>query len=164
MHVPGRRRILIDKQPPVVEVACFLRQVPANMCSEDQATPVSDPITKGEGLNAALLSKSKGMNDLGNDTLGCVSFTSLGWTACTPDAVLLVERQDYDLIADPTSYAPERRSTAGLDPRLSSNQPYMNCSRRDVAEGWSLSYHRYGARLHATAHNAMGECNSERIG
>ncbi|KAH8980082.1 hypothetical protein EDB92DRAFT_2107324 [Lactarius akahatsu] len=114
-HVLGRRRILIYTQPPV-EAACFLCQVAADMCFEDQTTPAT------QGPNAAPQLKGKhkeGINVLGSVTLHDVdmlereSRTGRGWIACTTDTVFLEKPQYYDLLIDLTSYAPtERRATA----------------------------------------------------
>ncbi|KAH9169740.1 hypothetical protein EDB89DRAFT_2072598 [Lactarius sanguifluus] len=126
-HVIGRRRILIYTQPPV-EAACFLCQVAADMCFEDQTTPR----TQGEAPSATLQLKGKykeGINVLGIVTLHDIdmlereSRTGRGWIACTTDAVFLEKPQYYDLIIDLTSYAPtECRARPGL--QLAIKEPY----------------------------------------
>ncbi|KAH9025912.1 hypothetical protein EDB84DRAFT_1563882 [Lactarius hengduanensis] len=66
-HILGRLRILIYTQPPV-EAACFLCQVAADMCFEDQTTPT----TQGEAPGATPQLKGKhkeGINVLGIVTL-----------------------------------------------------------------------------------------------
>ncbi|KAI9433131.1 hypothetical protein H4582DRAFT_1820081, partial [Lactarius indigo] len=128
-HVLGRRRILIYTQPPV-EAACFLCQVAADMCFEDQTTPT----TQGEGHGATLELKGKhkeGINVLGMvtlhdiDTLERESRTGRGWIACTTDAVFLEKPQYYDLVVDLTSYAPtERRATARPGLQLATKESY----------------------------------------
>ncbi|KAH9022599.1 hypothetical protein EDB84DRAFT_1564944 [Lactarius hengduanensis] len=97
-HVLGRRRILIYTQPPV-EAACFLCQVAAGMCFEDQTTPA----TQGEPnatLQFTLHLKGKykeGINVLGIITLYDVNMleresqTGRGWIACTTDALAIKE-------------------------------------------------------------------------
>lgn len=136
-HVLGRRRILIYTQPPV-EAACFLCQVAADMCFEDQTSPVSDPTTEGEGPGAAPQMKGKhkeGVNVLGSVTLHDIdmlereSRTGRGWIACTTDAVFLEKPQHYDLVIDMTSYAPERCATARPGLQLALKEPYTNGAR-----------------------------------
>ncbi|KAI9456040.1 hypothetical protein BJY52DRAFT_1213071 [Lactarius psammicola] len=131
-HVLGRRRILIYTQPPV-EAACFLCQVAADMCFEDQTTPTTaEGEARPDGAVPRLKSKHKeGINVLGSVTLHDIdmlereSHTGRGWIACTTDAVFLEKPQHYDLIIDLTSYAPERRATTarpGL--QLTTKEPY----------------------------------------
>ncbi|KAH9025915.1 hypothetical protein EDB84DRAFT_1611676, partial [Lactarius hengduanensis] len=125
-HVLGRRRILIYTQPPV-EAACFLCQVAADMCFEDQTTPAA------QGPNAAPQLKGKhkeGINVLGSVTLHDIdmlereSRTGRGWIACTTDAVFLEKPQYYDLLIDLTSYAPtERRATTRPGLQLAIKEP-----------------------------------------
>ncbi|KAI0292962.1 hypothetical protein B0F90DRAFT_1811880 [Multifurca ochricompacta] len=128
-HVLGRRRILIYTQPPV-EFACFICQVAADMCFEDQtqtqtteATAESndgnDPddgrfsgaIPQMVGLNGK---QKEGINVLGIVTLHDIgvlereSTTGRGWIACTTDAVFLEKPQYYDLVIDMTTFSPER--------------------------------------------------------
>ncbi|KAH9168538.1 hypothetical protein EDB89DRAFT_1855427 [Lactarius sanguifluus] len=126
-HVLGRRRILIYTQPPV-EAACFLCQVAADMCFEDQT--ISTAQGEGSGASPQLKGKHKeGINVLGSVTLHDIdmlereSRTGRGWIACTTDAVFLEKPQYYDLIIDLTSYAPtERRARPGL--QLAIKEPY----------------------------------------
>ncbi|KAH9052330.1 hypothetical protein EDB87DRAFT_1797946 [Lactarius vividus] len=128
-HVLGRRRILIYTQPPV-EAACFLCQVAADMCFEDQTTSTA----QGEAPNAVPQLKGKhkkGINVLGSVTLHDIdmlereSRTGRGWIACTTDAVFFEKPQYYDLIIDLTSYAPtERRATARPGLQLAIKEPY----------------------------------------
>src|SRR6266702_1401901 len=115
-QVLGRQRMLMYTQPPV-EAACFLCQVAADMCFEDQTTPVSDPTTECErpGTSPQLKGKHKeGINVFGIialhdiDMLERESRIACGWIACTTDAVFLAKPQHYDLIIDLTSYAPPR--------------------------------------------------------
>ena len=131
-HVLGRRRILIYTQPPV-EAACFLCQVAADMCFEDQTTPASDPPTEGETPVATPKLKGKhkeGINVLGSVTLHDIdmlereSRTGRGWIACTTDAVFLEKPQHYDLVIDMTTYASERLATARPGLQLAIKEPY----------------------------------------
>ncbi|KAH9168554.1 hypothetical protein EDB89DRAFT_2073835 [Lactarius sanguifluus] len=122
-HVLGRRRILIYSQPPV-EAACFVCQVAADMCLEED-----DPHGPGLGATPRLKGKHReGINVLGMvtphdiDTLEHESRTGGGWITCTTAAAFLEKSQHYDLIIDLISYAPaDRRSpddhAAGLAAR-----------------------------------------------
>ena len=130
-HVLGRRRILIFTQPPV-EAACFLCQVAADMCFEDQTTPLSDPTTEGSAPGAAPQLKGKhkeGINVLGTVTLHDIdmlereSHTGRGWIACTTDALFLEKPQHYDLVIDLTTYASERLATARAGLQLAIKEP-----------------------------------------
>ena len=117
-HVLGRRRILIYTQPPV-EAACFLCQVAADMCFEDQTTPPSTTEDEAPGVAPQLKGKHKeGINVLGIVTLHDIdmlereSRTGRGWIACTTDALFLEKPQHYDLVIDLTTYASERLAAA----------------------------------------------------
>jgi hypothetical protein len=154
-HVLGRRRILIYTQPPV-EAACFLCQVAADMCFEDQTTPLSEDETPG--ATPQLKGKHKeGINVLGTVTLHDIdmlereSLTGRGWIACTTDALFLEKPQHYDLVIDLTTYASERLATARPGLQLviqepSSRRPTYRLST--VRFTWSdvklvrMSFHR----------------------
>ncbi|KAH9052235.1 hypothetical protein EDB87DRAFT_1835957 [Lactarius vividus] len=93
-HVLSLQWILIYTQPPI-EAVCFLCQVAADMCFEDQTTSTAQE----EAPNAVL--QLKGKHKEGIKVLGSVMLHNIDMLK-----LFLEKLQYYDLIIDLTSYAP----------------------------------------------------------